>query len=468
MGLRLCRTRLAVALCGAALVCASCATAPAEPAAPRMPAAYEQALPDGEWPRPDWYQGFGNAELAALIVRATSANLDLAAAQARVLQANARARLAGAALLPGIDANGTVTDTHGRAGSASLHETDWSALVSASYEIDFWGANRQASRSAKLLAAAGQAEQGVIRLTTVASVATTYFELLSARERLAVAQSNVDNARQVLRAVEARYGAGLSSPFELATQRAAQASAELAVEPLRQSELELRAALAVLVGETPEDFQVAGVNLDGLSEPVISAGLPSELLRRRPDLRAAEWSLQAAHADLQAARAAFFPRITLTSNGGVQNPAVQAAVNTLAGTGSAVVLGASVVQGIFDGGRRRATRDAAAAREQELLATYRGIVLGALRDVEVSLSSVARLQAQTDAQQQNLQQSSLAFQGAQMRYQAGYGDYLAMLEAQRTLCAARDQRSQFRLAQLKALVGVFKALGGGWTDEPLQ
>jgi outer membrane protein TolC len=249
---------------------------------------------------------------------------------------------------------------------------------------------------------------------------------------------------------------------ELATQRATVATTEIVVPELLQQEAALRGALALLLGRAPEQFTVAGSALDDLHEPPIAAGLPAALLTRRPDLMAAEARLQAANADVAAARAALLPAITLTASGGVQNPAVQAAVTTLEGTGGTLTLGATLLQTIFDAGRRRALRAESEARQQELLAAYRGAVLAALLDVETALSAIANLNAQQAAQQAAVVQSEQALQGAQLRYQAGSGDFLTLLEAQRFLYAARDHRNSYQLARLQALVGLCKALGGGW------
>jgi multidrug efflux system outer membrane protein len=448
-----------------ALLCSACAATPFKPPPADLPDQFEQsAAPAAGWPSSEWYRAFASDELIALIAQADSTNLDLAAAQARIRQADARAHAAGAAILPTVDAGASVNDIRGRAGGQSAHEIDWSALLSASYEVDFWGRNRSAAQSARLQAAASRADRDVIALTTVAGVANGYFDVLSLRERLAIANSNLETTRQILRAIEARYDAGIASPVELATQRAAEANAMLVIAPLMQSEVEARTSLALLLGRRPEEFTVMGATLEDIAVPVVAAGLPSELLMRRPDITSAELNLRAAHADVDAARAALFPNLTLTANGGVQNPGVQAAVITLAGTGYTLGLGASLVQTIFDGGRRRAAREEASAREEELLATYRTSILDALRDVEVALSAVHHLDLQADAHRQNVQQSTLAFQGAEMRYRAGSGDFLTMLEAQRTLYAARDQQSQYRLARLQALVGIYRALGGGWPD----
>lgn len=456
--------------CAIAMLCAACAT-PGSGTQPAVssPDAFEQQPPGSQpaWPEKDWYRGFASGELDSLMVLAEQSNLDLAAATARIRQADARARAAGAAIVPQIDAGANATYFNGRSHGQSANETDWSALLSASYEVDFWGKNRATSRSAQLAALASQAERDTLALTTLSGVANAYFQVLSLRERLNIARANLDSTREVLQVIDARYNAGAATEAELATQRAAAANAELTIVPLQQQEFEARGALALLVGRVPEGFSVTAQHLDDLSEPVVVPGLPAELLKRRPDVVAAETSLQAAHADLNAARAALFPTLTLTGSGGVQNPALQAAVITLEGTGSTFSLGAALVQTIFDGGRRRAVRDEARAKEEELLASYRSAILNALLDVETALSAIRHLDLQRAAQTENVAQSERAFEGARLRYRAGAGDYLSMLGAQRTLYTARDQSSQYKLARLQAAVGLFKALGGGWQQTQL-
>jgi outer membrane protein, multidrug efflux system len=446
----------------AALSVSACALDTAKPAPPAMPAAFDQASTEAPWPDANWYRGFASGELDSLIVLAEDNSLDIAAAVARVKQADARARQAGAALLPQVDANGNAAYFTGGANGATAHETDWGALLSASYEIDFWGKNRAAANSSQALAGASRAELTAVRITISNSVAASYFQVLSLRQRIALARVNLEAAQGVLRFTEARYQAGSIGPSELAAQRAAVANSELIVPRLQQQEAEARGALALLVGRAPEEFTVTADSLDALAEPLVAAGLPSDLLQRRPDLIAAEGNLEAAHADVTAARAAMFPSLSLTASGGAQNPAVQAAVITLAGTGWSLTAGASLVQTIFDSGRRRAAVDEAAARQEELIAQYHGSILAALVDVENALTALHYLELQKQTQQRNAEQSERAFQGAELRYREGVGEYLLVLEAQRTLDAARDQLSQYKLERLKALLGLCRALGGGW------
>ena len=451
----------------AVLVCASCTLQPPGPLPPEVPKQFEsRAVGDpANWPSKDWYRGFGSLELNALVEQASIANLDVSAARARVAQADARARQAGAALLPNVDATGNSNFLAGHSVNGSAHELDWSALLSASYEIDFWGKNRATANAARFLSAASRADRETIMLTTLAGVAEGYFQILSLRERVDIAQSNVNAARGLLDVVQARFSAGLSNPVELATQRGVLAAAQLMVPDLQQRQQEALTALALLAGRSPEGFRVEGMPLESLTEPRVGPGLPADLLTRRPDIYMAEANLRAADADVVAARAALFPTVTLTAAGGIQNPAMQAAVITLSGTGPTLNLGAGLVQTIFDGGRLRAVRSEARAKDEELIASYRKVILESLGDVETALTAIHHLDVARESQLESLTQSQRAFEGAQLRYREGAGDFLAVLEAQRTLHAAQDQFSQYKLARLQALVGLCKALGGGWRLE---
>jgi NodT family efflux transporter outer membrane factor (OMF) lipoprotein len=452
----------------AACLCAACALEAVQPAPPQLPAAFEQpSSPAASQPDGAWFRDFTSDELDSLIALAQKNSLDIASGVARVREADARARQAGAAILPQIDAAAGATQFAGESGGTTAHEIDWSALLSASYEVDFWGKNRAARDSAKAVAAASRADLAALKITIFSGVASTYFQVLSLRERLMLARLNLDAARSVLRVVQARYDAGKVSPAELASQRAAVAESELLIPQLQQQEAAARGALALLVGHAPEGFTVNAQALGALTEPRLAPGLPSELLRRRPDLIAAESNLRAAHADLAAAHAALFPSLSLTAGGGVQNPAVQAAVITLQGTGLSFTAGADLLQTIFDGGRRRAVVEEATARQQELVDDYHRSILAALLDVENALAAVHYLEMQGPSEQDGVLQNERAFEGSRLRYREGAGEYLAVLESQRALCAARDRLSQYTLARLQAAIALSAALGGGWPDAAL-
>ncbi|HEX4242863.1 MAG TPA: efflux transporter outer membrane subunit [Steroidobacteraceae bacterium] len=451
----------------AALLIAGCAPAITRRAPPETPASFESGAPHAPaptWPGREWYRGFSSGQLDELVQQASARNGDLAQARARVAQADARARIAGAPILPSVDAQGDAAYLAGRSSSGSGHETDWSALLSASYEIDFWGKNRAALRSAASLRSAAKAEREAVALTLLAAVADGYFQVLALEQRMSIAKSNLETAQHVLSVVKARFDAGAAGPIELASQKAALDAAALAISDLAQRGEEARAALALLVGRVPEGFALRTETLDALTEPRVAPGLPADLLVRRPDVFLAESSLAAADADVAVARAAMLPGVTLTAAGGVQNPALNAAVLALPGAGPTLALGGSLTQSIFDHGRLEAQRREAQAKSEELLAAYHGAILAALADTENALAALRHLDEARPYQSEALTESEHAFEGAKLRYQAGSGDYLTLLEAQRSLYGVRDQSVQYRLARLEALVALCKALGGGWTE----
>jgi NodT family efflux transporter outer membrane factor (OMF) lipoprotein len=203
------------------------------------------------------------------------------------------------------------------------------------------------------------------------------------------------------------------------------------------------------------------VTLDAIALPAIAAGLPSELLVRRPDIVAAEAALESAHANVAAARAAFFPTISLTGSGGLASAALTGLISNPV---SSFSLALSLAQTIFDAGRLSAQSDEAKAREQELIATYRNSAITAFSEVETSLAAIAHLAEQETYQAEQVTQSEQAFNIAEVRYREGVADFLSVLDAQRTLYSARDQLGQLRLARLQAIVALYRALGGGWTD----
>lgn len=432
---------------------------------PGLPGAWQYAADPAaaSWPGEHWTRDFGSSELDALVAEASSTNQDLAAAQARVRQADARRRGAGAALLPAVAAGASFTNVTGRSSGISAHENDYGALLSASYEADFWGGKRAARDAASHGAAAARADHATLAVTITAAVANEYFQVLGLHERLGNAGATLAAAEGVLQVVQARFDAGGASAVELSLQQAEVARAQLAIPPLAEQEAGHSAALAVLTGHLPEGFELrSAVRLAEVHELRVTAGLPSGLLARRPDVQAAESNLQAAHADVAVARAALFPAIALTASGGVQNPGFQAVLLTLPGTGTSLAASASLLQSVFDGGRRRAMRAEAEAREQELLADYRSAILHAFADVEMALASVMQLERQAAAQREALERSEQALAGARARYVEGAGDFLVVLDAQRTLYAARDLQIQYQLARLQAQISLCKALGGGW------
>ncbi len=347
-----------------ALALSACATTSPVPelASSDVPTAFEQPVAEAApiWPEPDWWRGFGSEELNGLILSAQSGNLDLAAAETRILQADARVRQVGSALLPTVSIGG---DTNLRTGSGGATPTGLS--LGASYEFDFWGRNRSLLTAAQASNRGTRADRETVALTATATTATTYFQLLSLRERLEIARLNLENAKSVLAVTDARVRNGAASPLELAQQRQTIAGQQAQIPQLEQQELETRAALAVLLGRPPEGFDVTARDLTAIEAPDVAPGLPSELLARRPDVVTAEANLESANANLAVARAALLPSISLTASAGISTGTLTGLVtNPIYSAG----IGLSLAQTIFDAGRREAVTDEARAREQEPLA----------------------------------------------------------------------------------------------------
>jgi outer membrane protein, multidrug efflux system len=464
-----CRRSLAVAL-----VCSLSGCAIVSPQLkPDVPVAgtwNEAPAADAAAVSPTWWTSFGSAELQSLVDQALAGSPDLAIAAERVQQAEAQVRVAGASLFPVLsaqgDASGHRTSTVGGAKSTAGAVVDSAANagLTVSYELDLWGKNRAGVRAAESSAAASRFDRDTAQVTLVSGVATSYFDVLALRARLAIARENLATAQQVLDLVSARARNGAASALDVSRQQATVLSQQAALLPLEQQERQTLAALAVLVGRTPEGFDVKGTAIAGLTVPAIDPGLPSSLLVRRPDLASAEAQLGAANADVAAARAALLPTITLTGTAGLASTALTSLAT--GGTTAAIGIAASLLQPIFDGGRLRGQKAIAESRERELVETYRKAILSAFADVEQALAGTSRLGQQEQLQDEVVTQAREALRLAEIRYRAGADDQLSVLDAQRTLFTATDQLAQTQLSRLQAAVSLYKALGGGWSASP--
>jgi len=424
------------------------------------PAAWNETPSGGNPVSTDWWQSFGSAELQGLVEQALTGSPDLAIAMERVRQAEAQVRIAGASLFPTLDL-GFGSSTRITNDSRGSTRTDASsAQLSVSYEVDLWGRNRSGVRAAESSLAATVYDRDTARLTLIAGVATGYFNVLSLRSRLTTARENLSIAQRVLDLVSARARNGAASALDVSRQQAAVLSQQAALMPLEQQERQTLAALAILSGRLPQGFDVKATGVADLQVPAIDPGLPSQLLVRRPDLASSEARLASANADLAAARAALLPSISLTGSAGLASGALLAVLN---GPTSALSLGLSVLQPIFDGGRLRGQVSVAESQERELVESYRKAILTAFGEVEDALVAASRQAQQETLQQQVEAQAREALRLAEVRYREGADDLLTVLDAQRTLFSAQDQLSQLRLARLDASVSLFKALGGGWT-----
>ncbi len=447
-----------------------------------IPPAY-RATPEtaaAAWPGAAWWQGFSSLELNSLIDQARTHNFDIAAAIARVRQADAQVRITGASLLPTISGNASANWQHQglgtgsttrfttrRGGSnASVDFHDYSTGLSASYELDFWGRSRSARQSAIASAAFSRFDQQTVALTVVTNVANTWFIALSLADRLANARGNLADAQQTLNVIRGRFAAGTASALDVAQEEALVAGERATIPNFANQQEAQLIALGTLVGQPPERIAVHPGTLTTLGLPVVSPGLPSELLARRPDVASAEAQLIAQNFSIKVARAAFFPSIQLTASAGYQAPAL----NRLITPGGAL---ASLAEGltlpIFDGGTLRGQLDLAKGRYDELLADYRRAVVQAFTDVDTALTAWRYTSEQEKLQQVAVDTARRAATIARAQMQAGTVDITTVLTAEVTLFNDTDTLVQVRLARVQALLNLYKALGGGWVepDQPV-
>ena len=459
------RTRPVYVACWMALLCAALTSGCAlhgdrAERAVELPSVWRHAQVDDTTGPIDaqWWRSFGSTELDAVIARARSQSNDLAAAVSRVRQADARARIAGAALQPQVTASLGIGREGRLGGDATVAGSTYAAGFAATYELDLWG--RAALRDEALQGSrASTFDRDTVRLTVTADVAGSWLLALALRERAEIATRNLDNARRVLALVEARSRAGAVSPLDLAQQRGLVAAQRRAHAALRQQASDAETALALLLGTTAKAFELQGPRLDALQVPVIGVDAPSALLVRRPDIARAEARLAAADANVLAARAALLPTVSLSATVGTgESRFGRLFDNPLYG------LAAGLAAPVFDGGRLAGNRQLAEAKREELLADYRAAIVGAFADAETALNGVLAIDAQAAAQAAELAEARRAAELSEARYRAGAETLLALLDAQRTLYAAQDLSVQLRMARLQARVSLYRAMGGGWQE----
>lgn len=452
------------------LLNACAASLPAVDSGVAAPTAWQYAERDAaQLNNQRWWTQFGSPQLNRLIEQARRDSFDVAAAVARVRQAQAKAVIAGAPLLPEVKFN--LSTSHQKLlrgqGGPDLDATQsndtvnsFGANLSASYEVDFWGGRAAARDSALHSLRASASDQATVELTLLSNVADRYAQTLAARQREQIAELNLANARNVLELVQTRYDAGSATALELAQQQSLVASQQRQLPLIQQLAQESRITLAALLGQPVQALDLGTEPFQALTWPRIGPGVPSQLLSRRPDLAKAEAELAAAQADVRVARAAMLPAVTLGatfgSDAGKAVEILRSPYYTLTG---------GLVAPIFNNGRLTAERDKARARQDELLQTYRGAIINGFADVEKALSNITRLDQQRQWQTQELQAAQNALRIAESRYQAGAEDWLSVLDSQRTLYTAQDLNVQLRLSRLQASIALYKALGGGWESD---
>jgi outer membrane protein, multidrug efflux system len=422
------------------------------------------------WPKADWWGNFGAEELAPLEVTAQKENLDIALAAAQVLQAEANDGIALAAMFPSLGASfgadrvgSSGTTFNSLTGTTSGTHNAYTAGLSASYQQGFFGtqffqlqAAREDLRSMRYAAA-------VTGITVTSNVANEYFTVLAFRERIAIANANIAAAKRILAITQAKVDSGVSSNLDLAEQEAVLAQQEATLPALIESEKEARYSLAILLGRTPEGYDLKAQNLDGVVTPGVQPGMPSELILRNPAVAEAEAQLYAAHADVNAARASYFPSLSLTGTAGFGPSAMLS--NLFNSNSFAWSLGASIAQTIFDAGKIHAQNDLAKAEEQGLIAAYRKAVFTAFEDVETALGQLKSNTDQLALIEAETKADAEAFRISELQYREGTIDIISLLDNQQNLFTAQQTLVQTKLAKLEASISLYNALGGGWEQK---
>ena len=427
------------------------------------PKTWQSGVAPADWPGLTWWHDFRAEELDRLMDAAHDGNSDLAIAVARLKQADAQALIAGAPLLPSVGATATVERTRQPASGFKEGTKLFSAGLAASYELDFWGGLRDQAEAARLTAAASAFDRETAELTLQSAVAGSYFSLLSLNERVKLAEDNLRAALSVLEAYRARYEVGTASALDLAQQENIVATQRAALPPLLEQQRRGRDALAVLLGKTPDQLTPPAGDLQAVKLPAVMAGLPSGLLQRRPDVQSAEAKLQSANQTVKASVAALFPSITLTAQGGGASKSLSDLFKP-AGAFYALIGGAA--QPIFRGGALEGGQRLAEGQYEEQAAAYRKAVVSAFADVEDALAAIEQEGAREEADKAVVETAQRAYDIAQAQLYSGTIDILTVLNTQRALFQAKDELAQARLSHAQSVVGLFKALGGGWESPP--
>ena len=424
-----------------------------------------------------WRDYFLDPRLRSLIGMALERNRDLAQAVARIAQARAQYRIQDSQRLPALEANGGATrsvqpvnalgfpgaGTGGGDAPSSLDFTQYSANVGvASFELDLWGRLRNLSNAERQRWLASIEGERAARLTLIGQVAAAYFDILAGEDRIALAERTLSGRLEGVRSARKRLDAGVTSTvdFDQATLLLTQAQTELA--DIQRTTAQARNLLDVLIGGLSSEVLPMGKPLSHPNQVRdIVPGLPSSLLAARPDILEAEHNLQAANANIGAARAAFFPTISLTGAYGFLSPKLG---DLFKGSSEAFNYGGSLNLPIFDWGRRTAQVRLNKAQADELIAAYQRTVQGAFQNVADALIARQRYAEQIAAQTRTVEAQRRLARAARLRYDNGIAIYLELLDAERNLCAAEQSLLQLRATDLQNSVTLYTALGGGLQD----
>jgi NodT family efflux transporter outer membrane factor (OMF) lipoprotein len=441
---------------------------PTPPAYKELPADWTTAQPSDAISRGKWWEIFQDAKLNELEEQINVSNQNLKAAEAQYIQARALVRQNRADYFPTITVGLAATRDHQSQNrplfsQATSTYADVVLPVSASYEADVWGRVRRTVEASRAEAQASAADLEGVRLSLHAELATDYFQLceLDAEEQLL--SSTVKAYEQALDLTQNRFKGGVASDVDVAQAQTQLETTRAQAIDIDVQRAQFEHAIAVLMGQPASKFSLASSPLT-LTPPVIPAGMPSELLERRPDVAAAERRIAAANANIGVAKAAYFPNISLTTSGGFESNTI---TNLLSGPSGFLVAGASAIVTAFDAGRRHAVSDQAQAAYDQSVANYRETVLGAFQDVEDNLAALRILHEEATTQQAAVQAAQNSLNQSLTRYKGGVTTYLEVITAQGL--ALSDERIAVQILgrRTSASVLLVRALGGGWDSSAL-
>jgi NodT family efflux transporter outer membrane factor (OMF) lipoprotein len=406
---------------------------------------------------------FKSKQLTDLIALGRGFNLTLAAAIARIQEAEAQVRIAPQPLIPTVEAAGSGSQSLVHQQGQALRTTSVIAQLTASYTLDFWGQYRSLLFAAKATEWYQSFAAATVAISTDASIANTYFEVIGTQKQIQIEKNNLAAAERILQAIRDRFAAGTASGLDVAQQETLVANIRVTIPPLERQLEQFKHALAVLVGSAPEFFRFKGQELFSVAVPAIPAGLPSDLLCRRPDIASAEAQLAAQKFDVSSARAQMFPTIQLTGAGGFQSVALASLFQPQNAAYNAAV---SITQPLTNLYGLQANLDFNKALYGELLADYRQAIIAAFQDVEDQLIAY-----QKDAETERLQLQAVtsarnAFRLSEAQLRGGIIDVTTLLQVEQTLFAAEIAYAFDRQARLQAAVSLYQALGGGWYKPP--
>jgi NodT family efflux transporter outer membrane factor (OMF) lipoprotein len=422
-----------------------------------------------------WWRSFDDPLLGELIERALTANTDLQLARSRVVQARALRDVSAAAGSPNLDLSGSVGTSQSGRGSSALRSNSYRAGLDASWEIDIWGRIGAGTRAAELDLATTRADRATTEASVAAEVGLAYVQLRGSQRQLRIARDNLAALAQTTQITEWRTQAGLVSSLDAEQARASTAQQRASLGPLQNTVVQAQHRIAVLLGQAPTTLR-AQLGTDETDTAVASAastppipsaapmpaGVPAQVLRQRPDVRAAELSIEAESQRLAVSRATGRPSFAISGTLALQAATLGALGNPAA---TLATLGAAVNWPLFDGGARAAQIQAQQAVQAQARIRYQAVVLTALEDVENALADLSYTQNRLAAYEAGVASARNALLLARQRYQAGLVDFATLLEAQRTALSLDNGLAAAQTDLSLGRIRLNKALGGGWAEE---